>query len=267
MQQRHDQGERGERGGHRIQQLGFAGGDDPVHDEAEGDRGKQHDQADQQPGRHEARDVGGEPLPGEPQQLSRSGRGGGERPIEQPCIGLEGAGAFGVNPRVAPAGRVHLPVAPERARQQGDRPAVILPVRQHRPAVANPPPVRRGEPYPPAAHAGRIQNVAEGRSGVGFARRDGPFEVNPLMTPDRLQSFAQRRNTRAAVPLPREPVQVEQTKPGPFLIAAAIGGPFPRDIRLVDDREAAVEPLKGERRRMEACERGQQKTLLGERFG
>ena len=123
------------------------------------------------------------------------------------------------------------------------------------------------EPHPAGAHPGCIQHVGEdGRSIGGFHPRRPP-EVDSLVAADDLQRVEQRRLADTSIRLFGNAVQVEQAPPGAFFVGASVGRPQPLQVRLVDDREAPVESLQGERHGMEIRQRGQQTTLLGEGVG
>ena len=62
-------------------------------------------------------------------------------------------------------------------------------------------------------------------------------------------------------------VQVKEAAPGALLVVAAAGDPRPRQIRLVDDRQLAVQPLERERDPVEGVQGGQQQPALGEFLG
>ena len=87
------------------------------------------------------------------------------------------------------------------------------------------------------------------------------------MAADDAQDLAQRRALSPVFLMFRQTVQIEEPAPGVFLVGAAAGGPRPFQVRLVHGREAAVEPLQGERDFMEIRQRGQQQALVGQGFG
>ena len=136
VQQRPHQAQRRQCRGHRIQQGGLPGRDHLVGDEAHDHGRRQHDQTGQQPRRHVAREVHGQPLSGELQQIPEIHPGGSQRPIENPGIAGEVFGALGGDPGTAFRHRIHRPIAPQRARQQGYRSAVGGAKGQHGAAVA-----------------------------------------------------------------------------------------------------------------------------------
>ena len=218
MQQRPDQGDGRQRRQRHEERAGFATRNDLVRDESQHHGRHQHDQAPEQPGHQEARGVGAQPYSGEPKQIPGPGLGGGQRPIEEPRVASKRFGTLGRDLGVAPFDRVDFPIATEHAGKQGHGPAVIRPKRQHRARVADPPLVVLSEPYPPSAHAGRVQGVVEESGGIGRLRPCRPLEVDALMAADDSERVEQSRIVVADARVSCKAVKVEQALPGAVLI-------------------------------------------------
>ena len=87
------------------------------------------------------------------------------------------------------------------------------------------------------------------------------------MPADHLQDLVQPRVPGLLGLLIPGIVQVEEAAAGALLIAAAADDPRPRQVRLIDDGQLAVQPLQRERDPVEGVQGGQQHPAPGKFLG
>ena len=152
--------ETGHRQSDRVERARVAACRDVMRNEAERNGGQKLDQTARKPGDDQPQPPSGGSMQRDREQIRRLRFLRRQRPVENPGVPRQGAGAGCGHPGAALGARFDLPVAPEHSRQQRDRLAVGLAECQHRVAVPAPPVVVGVEPDPAGAHARRIENVA-----------------------------------------------------------------------------------------------------------